>query len=185
MVLWFFCSCNKCELKFLCFFFPPSLKKKSSTTSVPSSLQMLAKRKRGRGWEMKTQFFPLLQRVHLCHRTMVKIQTIKGQRMNGPTPKPPPHPTRTSLPRWRGSGHLNLASAIAHDWEGSDGRQLGVWDPAVPAPLSHRWPHGNYWDRSLHLWRGVVGPAPTPTAICCLTVRCANPLDLLLLLSQV
>lgn len=166
------------------FFPPPSLRKKSSTTSVLSSLQMLARRRRGRGWKMNKHLLPRLERVLLCHWAVVKTLKAKSRKMKSLPPKPPHHPTRTSPLWWKGSGPHNPVSAPAPDREGSGGHYLGVWDLTVLTPLIRWWPHGSYQDLTLHLRRGAVGPAPTPTSACCLTVRCAST-PALLLLSQV
>lgn len=118
-------------------------------------------------------------------REVIKIRKTKSRKMKSLTPNPPPNPTRTSPPRWRGSGHRDPVSAPASNREGSGSLLLGVGDLATPAPLIHWQPHGTYQHLTLHLSCGAVGPAPTPTAACCLTARCASTHTLLLLLSQV
>lgn len=86
--------------------------------------------------------------------------------------KTPPtrHPARTSPPSWRGS-----FAAM-----GSGGRR-----PAAPAPWSLSWPRGGWRSPSLPRRSGAAGPAPTPTAACCRTARCASSRALLLASSQV
>lgn len=152
------------------FFF--SLRKRSSTTFVPSSPRAPARRRRGREQEMKKHLPASPQR-----RRLAVEQSLRKERRRK---KPPLHPTRTSPPSWRGSGRHSPARAPGPDLGGSGGQ----W-PTARALWSPSWPQRSCRFPSLPLRRGTVRPAPTPTAACCLTARCVDSNALLLVSSQV
>lgn len=96
-----------------------------------------------------------------------------------------PHPTWTSPHSWRGFGRHSPARAPGRDSGGRGGRRLGGSAPAAQALWSPSWPRGSCRSQTLPLRRGAVGPAPTPTAACCRTARCASFRAPLLFLVQV
>lgn len=95
------------------------------------------------------------------------------------------HPTWTSPRSWRGFGRHSPVRAHGRDSEGRGGRRLGRSAPAAQALWSPSWRRESCRSPTLPLRRGAVGPAPTPTAVCCRTARCASFHALLLLLVQV
>lgn len=161
-----------------------SLRKRSSTTSVPSSPRVPARRKRER--EQKRKHLPPPPQGWLLHQLAVE-QTLKKRRRREKSParKRPQRPTKTSPHRWKGYGRHSPAQARVLDTGERGGRQPGQSPPAAPALWSPSWPRGSCRLLTLRLRLGTVGPALTPTAACCLTAKCASSHALHLLSGQV
>lgn len=164
---------NKVNLAYISFL---SLKKISSTTSVPSSPRVATRRRRGREQKMRKPLLPSAQRW--VQHQLGPRQMLKNRR--GPACQRVARPTRTSPRVWRGCARRRPAPRLGTG--GTGGRRPVRW--AAPALWCPSWPHVSCQSPSLQWKPGTVGPALTLTAACCLTVKCASFHALHLLLSD-
>lgn len=171
-------------IELACFFL--SLRKRSSTTSVPSSLRLPARRKREREQKKRNHLPPPPPQGWPLHPLAVE-QTLKKRRRRKKSPahKCPQRPTKTSPHSWKGYGRHSPAQAQVLDTVERGGRQPGQSPQVAPALWSPSWPRGSCHRLTLRLRRGTVGPALTPTAACCLTAKCASSHALHLVSGQV